>query len=459
MSIAELYEIFRAHPVITTDTRQCPKGSIFFALKGERFNGNAFALQALEAGCAYAVVDEDPPLSPTLKGGEWNGKGVGEEGRLIKVDDVLRTLQELAHYHRKQFRGPVIQVTGTNGKTTTKELMAAVLGEKWHVTFTQGNLNNHIGVPRTLLTLPFSSEENEIAVIETGANHPGEIAFLCDIVDPDCGLITNVGRAHLEGFGSFEGVIATKTELYACLRRKKDGFIFLHGDNEHLVPKAEGLKSIRYGSAGHGYCVEGEVVECNPFVKMRWRSKDEADWHEVQTQLIGAYNIDNMLAAAAVGLHFGVAPEQVDHALGHYAPHLGRSELKRTERNTLIVDAYNANLTSMTAALDNFRQIPAAHKMAVLGEMRELGAASAEAHRQVMEMALTLGLERLWLVGEEMSKLANEQISKLTNVTEVRFFHNVEEVKAELADTPLTDFLILIKGSNGTHLYELPEYM
>lgn len=444
MTVAELYEIFKNHPVITTDTRQCPEGSIFFALKGERFNGNKFALQALEAGCAYAVVDEDVAGN--------------EEDRLIKVDDVLKTLQDLAHYHRQQFNGPVLQITGTNGKTTTKELVAAVLGEKWHVTFTQGNLNNHIGVPRTLLTLPFESE-NEIAVIETGANHPGEIAFLCNIVDPDCGLITNVGRAHLEGFGSFEGVIATKTELYACLRQKKDGFIFLHGDNEHLVPKAEGLKSIRYGSTGHGYCVEGEVVECNPFVKMRWRSKDGADWHEVQTQLIGAYNIDNMLAAAAVGLHFGVTPEQVDYALGNYAPHLGRSELKRTEHNTLIVDAYNANLTSMTAALDNFRQIPAAHKMAVLGEMRELGAASAEAHRQVMEMALTLGLERLWLVGEEMSKLANEQISKLTNVTEVRFFHNVEEVKAELAGTPLTDFLILIKGSNGTHLYELPEYM
>ena len=442
MNIEEIYEIFRAHPVITTDTRQCPEGSIFFALKGERFNGNAFARQALEAGCTYAVVDEEISES---------------DERFIRVDDVLKTLQDLAHYHREQFHGPVLQITGTNGKTTTKELVAAVLGEKWHVTFTQGNLNNHIGVPRTLLTLPFLSDENEIAVIETGANHLGEIAFLSNIVDPDCGLITNVGRAHLEGFGSFEGVIATKTELYTFLRQKKEGFIFLHGDNENLVPKSEGLKSIKYGSAGHDYCVEGEVVECNPFVKMRWRSKNKKTWHEVQTQLIGAYNIDNMLAAAAVGLHFGVTPEQVDHALNCYAPHLGRSELKRTECNTLIVDAYNANLTSMNAALDNFRQIPAPHKMAVLGEMRELGAASAEAHQQVMEQALTLGLEKLWLVGEEMSKLANEQISKLTNVTEVRFFHNVEEVKAELADTHLTDFLILIKGSNGTHLYELPE--
>lgn len=444
MTIAELYGIFKNHPAITTDTRQCPAGSIFFALKGERFNGNKFALQALEAGCAYAVVDEDVAGN--------------EEDRLIKVDDVLKALQDLAHYHRQQFNGPVLQITGTNGKTTTKELVAAVLGEKWHVTFTQGNLNNHIGVPRTLLTLPFTSE-NEIAVIETGANHPGEIAFLSDIVNPDCGLITNVGRAHLEGFGSFEGVIATKTELYAYLRRKEDSFIFLHSDNEHLTPKAEGLRSIKYGSAGHGYCVEGEVVECNPFVKMRWRSKDEETWHEVQTQLIGAYNIDNMLAAAAVGLHFGVTPDQVDHALSNYAPHLGRSELKRTEKNTLIVDAYNANLTSMAAALDNFRQIPAAHKMAVLGEMRELGAASAEAHRQVMEQALALGLERLWLVGKEFENVAKEVSCTPAGKTEVQVFPSVEEVKSALTENPVADNLILVKGSNGTHLYELPEHL
>ena len=447
MSIEEIYRRYVAcGGVVTTDSRAVKGGEMFIALKGENFDGNAYAAKALEAGAACAVVN--------------SGSEAGKSGdpRIIAVEDTFGLLKQLANHHRHHCLGerhlPVLGLTGTNGKTTTKELIRAVLSRKYNIVATEGNLNNDIGVPLSLLKI---RPDTEMAVVEMGANHPDDIKHLVEVVEPGYGLITNVGRAHLEGFGSFEGVIATKTELYTFLRQKKEGFIFLHGDNENLVPKSEGLKSIKYGSAGHDYCVEGEVVECNPFVKMRWRSKNEKTWHEVQTQLIGTYNIDNMLAAAAVGLHFGVTPEQVDHALNCYAPHLGRSELKRTERNTLIVDAYNANLTSMNAALDNFRQIPAPHKMAVLGEMRELGAASAEAHQQVMEKALTLGLEKLWLVGEEMSKLANEQISKLTNVTEVRFFHNVEEVKAELADTHLTDFLILIKGSNGTHLYELPE--
>ena len=442
MTITELYELFKAHPVITTDTRNCPAGSMFFALKGERFNGNLFAMQALEAGCAYAMVDELPETAEHSE----------HSSRLILVEDVLQTLQDLAHMHREQFAGPVIQITGTNGKTTTKELVAAVLAEKWQVHYTQGNFNNHIGVPKTLLQLPFEAE-NTIAVIETGANHPGEIALLTKITDPDCGLITNVGRAHLEGFGSFEGVIRTKTELYDYLRHKPEAFIFLHGDNEHLAPHAEGLSHITYGSTGKGYEVEGEVVECNPFVKMRWHVSGQP-WHEVQTQLIGAYNIDNMLAAATVGLRYGVTPEQIDHALSTYAPHLGRSELKRTATNTLIVDAYNANATSMAAALDNFRQIPAPCKMAILGEMRELGTASAEAHREVLEQALSLSLQELWLVGGEFSKLANEEMGELANV---HFFADVEEVKAALAAQPVQDALILIKGSNGTHLYELPE--
>lgn len=449
MTITELYELYKTHPVITTDTRNCPEGSLFFALKGERFNGNQFALQALEAGCAYAVVDEQP--------GDLN-----DNSRVILVEDVLPTLQDLAHYHREQFAGPVIQITGTNGKTTTKELVAAVLAEKWQVHYTQGNFNNHIGVPKTLLQLPFAEEcsqataegqREHIAVIETGANHPGEIALLTKITDPDCGLITNVGRAHLEGFGSFEGVIHTKTELYDYLRTKPEAFIFLHGDNKHLRPCAQGLNAITYGCTGKGYEVEGEVVECNPFVKMRWHVSGQL-WHEVQTQLIGAYNIDNMLCAATVGLRYGVTPEQIDHALSTYAPHLGRSELKRTATNTLIVDAYNANATSMAAALDNFRQILAPCKVAILGEMRELGTASAEAHREVLEQALSLGLSQLWLVGNEFGKLATEGQNTNENV---RFFPSVEEVKAALAESPLTDALILIKGSNGTHLYELPE--
>ena len=463
LSIEALYGIFKAHPVITTDTRKCTPGSLFFALKGERFNGNRFALQALEAGCAYAVVDEEIGASENPQFRTDNSKPDITQ-RILRVDNVLTTLQALAHYHRMQFSGPVIQITGTNGKTTTKELVASVLSSKWNVTFTQGNLNNHIGVPLTLLSLPFDCQTSPqpIAVVETGANHPGEIAALSRIVSPDCGLITNVGRAHLEGFGSFEGVVATKTELYANLRQKEQGFIFLHADNPHLAPKAEGLKRITYGQPGHGYDAEGKVEECNPFVKMHWRTAGE-DWHTVQTQLIGAYNIDNLLAAVAVGLHFGVSPEQIDCALAQYTPRLGRSELKHTASNTLIVDAYNANLTSMQAALENFRQIPHPHKMAILGEMRELGAASADAHLQILQQALCLDLEELWVVGKEFSQASlpaiQPNLPEAGRTDGLRFFTDVEEVKAALAAVPVADRLILIKGSNGTHLYELPDLL
>lgn len=442
MSIIELYKIFTSHPVVTTDTRDCPEGSLFFALKGERFNGNAFAEKAILNGCAYAVVDEDVDVTH-------------EEcrGRLIRVEDVLHTLQDLAHYHRMQFKGPVIQITGTNGKTTTKELVSAVLSEAWQVHYTQGNFNNHIGVPKTLLQLPFTTdaEEKHIAVVETGANHPGEIAMLSKIVDADCGLITNVGRAHLEGFGSFEGVIRTKTELYAYLQNKPDSFIFLHGDNSTLKDKANSydLPTIVYGSTGKGYEVEGDVMECTPFVKFRWHVSGQ-EWHEVQTQLIGAYNIDNLLAAIAVGLRFGVSSSQICHALASYTPRLGRSELKRTSKNTLILDAYNANVTSMHAALDNFEAIKAPRKMAILGEMRELGSASKEGHMEILQQALSLHLEALWLVGEEFRKVGQGM---------ARCFDNVEQVKEAIKVENLSGYLVLVKGSNGTHLYELPEYL
>lgn len=441
MTTQELYDIFRRHPVVTTDTRDCPAGSLFFALRGTTFNGNAFALKALEAGCAYAVVDDE---------------SVTGDDRLIHVPDVLKALQDLAAYHRHQFRGPVIQVTGTNGKTTTKELIAAVLSERFRVHYTQGNFNNHIGVPKTLLAMSVEDGGPEIAVIETGANHPGEIKTLSHIVDADCGLITNVGKAHLEGFGSFEGVIRTKGELYDYLRTKPASFIFLHGDNEHLRGIAHDLRAVTYGEPGHGYDVEGEVVSCTPFLNLRWRrGKGDADgtnnhaWHEVQTQLIGAYNVTNALAAAAVGTHFGVTDEQVSHAIAAYAPTNNRSELKRTDHNTLIIDAYNANPTSMKAALDNFRLIAHPHKMVILGEMRELGAVSADEHRRVVEQAQSLGCEAVWLVGKEFAPFASG----------CRHFDDVEAVKHELEAAPLHDRLILVKGSNGTRLFQLPDYL
>lgn len=428
MLIPELYNLFLQHPVVTTDTRNCPEGSLFFALRGTTFNGNDFALKALESGCAYAVVDD---------------ASLPADSRLIPVEDTLATLQELASYHRSRLATPIVQITGTNGKTTTKELTSAVLAEKFNVLFTQGNFNNHIGVPKTLLRL---TPKHDIAVVETGANHPGEIAQLTKITDPDCGLITNVGMAHIEGFGSFEGVIRTKTELYDYLRRKPGAFIFLNGDNEHLVPHAEGLTRELYGETGHGYQVEGEVVECNPALKFRFRLSGD-EWHTVQTHLIGAYNLTNALAAITVGVHFGITPEQAARAIEGYIPSNNRSEYMRTAHNELIVDAYNANPTSMKAAIDNFALINHPHKMLILGEMRELGTESSAAHRKVAAHAASLHAEAVWLVGEEFRQFAEG----------MRWFPDVEAVKTAIADgfAPV-DRLILIKGSNGTRLFELP---
>ena len=428
-SLEELYSLFQAHSVITTDTRHCPEGSLFFALRGERFDGNAFALQALQAGCAFAVVD-DP--------------AVGGDERLLHVPDVLTMLQQLAALHRRTLGTPIVQITGTNGKTTTKELTAAVLARKFDLLCTQGNFNNHIGVPKTLLQL---RPHHQMAVIETGANHPGEIALLTDLVQPECGLITNVGMAHLEGFGSFEGVMRTKGELYDYLRHKPGGFIFLHADNEHLCRMAGSLPAVRYGLPGHDCYTEGEVLDCTPFLRLRFRTQGGA-WHEVQTHLIGAYNVANVLAAAAVGAHFGVPDVDIAEALAAYEPTNNRSEWMRTQRNELIVDAYNANPTSMKAALDNFALIAHDHKMAILGEMRELGTASDEAHRAVAAQAASLHCEEVWLVGEAFR----------AHAAGARWFPSVAEVKAALeAEGVPTGRLILVKGSNGTRLFELPE--
>lgn len=448
MEISRLYEIFCQHPVVTTDTRDCPEGSIFFALKGAHFDGNRFALQALEAGCAYAVVDD--------------AETAAADKRCILCDNVLTTLQQLAAHHRRHLNTPILQITGTNGKTTTKELVAAVLSERYNVLYTIGNLNNHIGVPKTLLRL---TNEHEFAVIETGANHIGEIAALSEIVQPDCALITNVGKAHLEGFGSFEGVIAAKTELYDFIRRrnnaspdenKQTAFIFLPADNPHLVPHAEGLPAFTYGSENSGTDIEGAAMACDPFLTFRWRERG-GEWHRVSTRLIGAYNLHNLLAAVAVGRHFGVAPNRIDAALARYAPNNSRSEFRRTTRNRLIIDAYNANLSSMQAALENFRLIADVQKTAILGEMRELGATSLAAHSEVVTLAAAAGCREVWLVGAQFA--AADAPSTDVSPTLFRYFSDVEAVKSELRNHPLVDQLILIKGSNGTKLFELPELL
>lgn len=400
---------------------------MFLALKGETFNGNAFAAQSLAQGCRYAVVDEPQYASP-------------ENPRIILVDNCLETLQKLANYHRRRLGTRMIGVTGTNGKTTTKELIATVLGEKFKVLYTQGNFNNHIGVPLTLLRL---KPEHEMAVIEMGANHPGEIKTLVHIAEPDYGIITNVGKAHLQGFGSFEGVIRTKGELYDFLREKGNATIFIQNENPYLNKIAAGLTCVRYGQTP-GLDVTGKVVACSPFLHFSWTA--EGISHDVQTHLIGAYNLDNALAAVAIGRYFGVEDTKICHALSSYVPQNNRSQLVHTASNTLIVDAYNANPTSMMAALENFRQMEAAHKVAILGDMKELGEGSHEEHQKVVDFLKECGFERVMLVGPEFGGI----------VSSFEHYKDVKEVEALLAAHPLQGCCILVKGSNSMKLSELP---
>lgn len=427
MEIAELYKCFMECGKVTTDSRNCPEGSMFIALKGETFNGNAFAAQALKQGCRYAVIDES----------EYAGEGT------ILVDNCLQALQQLANYHRRQLKTPVIGITGTNGKTTTKELISTVLSRKFNTLYTEGNFNNHIGVPLTLLRL---TKEHEMAVVEMGANHPGEIKTLVHIAEPDYGIITNVGKAHLQGFGSFEGVIRTKGELYDFLWAKGGATIFIQNENPYLNGIAEGLTCVRYGQTA-GLYVSGELISCSPFLSFRWTAEGVS--HEVNTHLIGSYNLDNMLAAAAIGRYFGVSDDDISSALVSYLPHNNRSQLKETADNKLIVDAYNANPTSMMAALKNFRQVEAPHKMVILGDMKELGEASREEHQKVVDYLKECGFDRVVLVGPEFAAATHSY----------QTFQHVDEVLADIRMHKPQGYYILIKGSNSMKLSQLPEYL
>ena len=440
MDIKELYKLYQQHPCITTDSRNCPEGSIFLALKGASFNGNQFALQALQQGCAYAIVDE---------------KEYQTDERILLVDDCLQTYKDLAREHRRQFDIPIVGITGTNGKTTTKELIRAVLSECYNVMATEGNFNNDVGVPKTLFRL---NEEHDIAVVEMGASHPGDIKTLVETAEPTCGLITNVGRAHLQGFGSFEGVCKTKGELYDFFRAHECP-VFVNRDNEHLMKMTDGLADIYYygQSDNADILIHGEVVGCAPFLKFRWREQDtdanyQSEWMEVQTHLIGAYNLDNMLAAITVGYVNNVPFEQINHALENYIPTNNRSQLTETQTNHLIVDAYNANPTSMKAAIDNFRLMEVSPKMAILGMMGELGDVSQEEHQKVVDMLATAGFDKVWLVGEAYK---NCQLS----IINCQLFNDVEEVKAAIAKEQPQHRYILIKGSNSTKLFQLPELL
>ena len=429
ITIETLYSLYQTNNLVTTDSRNCPEHSIFFALKGESFNGNHFAKQALDLGCSYAVVDEPDVVT---------------DDRILLVDDCLKTLQDLATYHRQHFKIPVIGITGTNGKTTTKELMASILSQKYNVLYTQGNLNNHIGVPLTLLRL---KPEHDIAVIEMGANHPGEIKELVNISRPDYGLITNVGKAHLEGFGSFEGILKTKGELYDFIRLN-GGKIFINMENPYLKSIAKGIDTVPYATNA-GYSVWGEILACSPFLKLCWYTNYREGHNEAQTHLIGSYNLENAIAAICAGHYFGLSASQICHALEEYIPSNNRSQLKKTEKNTLIIDAYNANPTSMAAALNNFQQYDAPRKAVILGSMKELGDQSEEEHKRLAFNIAESNFDRVFLIGEEFRQINNDY----------PVFGNAESFIEYLKEQTLQNYTILIKGSRGNHLESIIPFL
>ena len=411
--MTELYNTYLQHLVVCTDTRAIVPGCLFFCLKGERFDGNQFALQALENGAAFVVTE-----NPDLMG----------NNRCIVVDDALKTLQDLAQHHRQQLHIPVIGITGTNGKTTTKELVHAVLQTQFRTACTKGNLNNHIGVPLTLLSI---RPDDEIAIVEMGANHPGEIEFLCSIARPTHGLITNVGKAHIEGFGSFEEIIHTKKALYRSVIRD-GGILFVNENDLHLRHDLAYDKIVFY--AGNA---DAHLLGMSPYLRIRVGGRD------INTHLTGGYNIYNFLAAEAVGHYFGVSDDNVAKALSEYEPTNHRSQVNVVGTNTVISDYYNANPTSMEAALRNLARLHHPRKRAVLGDMRELGAISREEHQHIVDLCQELGIEALF-VGAEFSAVAPQSS-----------FPDVETANSYLKTHPMEQSLVLVKGSNSIRLGEL----
>lgn len=421
MQIENLYAIFKQYSAISTDTRNIIKDSIFFALKGANFNGNAFAEQAIANGAAYVVIDEEL---------------YKKNDKYILVDDVLESLQDLARYHRLQLRIPVIGITGTNGKTTSKELLFAVLSQHYKTYATKGNLNNHIGVPLSILAI---DNTFEIAIIEMGANHIDEIAFLCGISQPTHGLITNVGKAHLEGFGSFEGVKKAKGELYDYLE-EHDGLLFLQGDNSHLVEMASRRhisKIVRYGFSDFNDIV-GQLLIANPYLSIAWREKQNTIMYEVSTNLTGSYNTENFLAAIAVGLQFGLSAEEINKGIVSYVPQNNRSQITKTERNTVVADFYNANASSMAAALDNMQVLTAENKVVILGDMFEMGEEAFEEHKNIIEKAIQFHLGRVIFVGKEFYKQKSAK---------AEFYESTEEAKD--AVSKISNSFVLLKASRG----------
>ncbi len=418
-TIEKIYELYKKAYTVTTDSRTITPGCVFVALKGEHFDGNDFALKVAEEGIAACVIADRQDL-PKRDG-------------LFVVEDSLKALQELAKLHREKLGLPVIGITGTNGKTTTKELVSAVLAKKYNIVFTQGNFNNQLGVPLTLLRI---KPGTELAVVEMGASHPGDIDELTNLGEPNFGIITNIGRAHLRDFGGYEGVIKTKNEMYKYIAAHK-GLLFVNKDNELLMGLANNINKVTYGTCSDAD-TQGRMLSANPYLSVEWNG------HKIDTQLVGDYNFENVMAAICIGTYFKVAANDIVEALSSYCPTNNRSQVVETGKNRVIMDAYNANPTSMSHAIKNFRNICKNDNMLILGDMRELGEESEQEHKNILELLKELRFENVYLVGEEFSRVSeNSGFST---------FNDVEALIQHLASHPVSGKDILVKGSNSVHL-------
>lgn len=426
----DLFQLLYECSGVSTDTRKINENALFIALKGDNFDGNKYAEQAIQNGAKYAIVDD---------------QSVANEKTIFYVDDSLAFLQKLANHHRNSFDIPVIAITGTNGKTTTKELVAAVLTKKYNVLFTLGNLNNHIGVPLTLLQL---NESHDMAIIEMGASKLGDIKELTDIASPTHGLITNIGHAHIEGFGSPDNIVKTKTELYKAIEESK-GQLFYNYDDEVLVKKLpSSCPTLTYGTNGQA-SISGEIIDLSPMLSFKWKSKDYSSAN-IKTQIIGKYNFYNMLAAICIGYHFEVSNKDINEALENYKPSNNRSQLEKTSQNTVILDAYNANPTSVKSALENFAEINSDNKLFVLGDMLELGENTKKYHQEIIQLTNELKLQGMF-VGSIFKSLAAEN--------DILAFETTQIAKDFLSTALPKNNLILLKGSRGIGLEKLIEIL
>ncbi len=419
-TIEKIYQLYSQKHIVTTDSRKVEPGCVFVALKGEHFDGNDFAYQVANDNIAACVIADR--------------KDLPHHERLFIVDDSLSTLQELAKLHRDICNTPIIGITGTNGKTTTKELVASVLSQKYNIIYTQGNFNNHLGVPLTLLQI---KPDTEIAVVEMGANHPKEIELLCSLAQPNFGIITNIGKAHIEGFGSFEGVVRTKNELYDYLRNN-NGKVFLNNDNQLLKDLAQGLTSVCYGKNDNAD-YHATIISSNPYLSINWNGK------EIKTRLVGEYNFENVMAAITAGCQFNIEQELIIKALENYSPTNNRSQFIKTDKNEVVMDAYNANPVSMYNSIKNFRNICDDNHLLILGDMRELGNESLNEHQEILNLINELKFNNVILVGSEFNKINNEFQS----------FLNVDELINHINQNEISGKKILVKGSHSIHLEKL----